>query len=1148
MIDGRGGESVTISTGAWELGWSWEAGMARLGLWLFVLLLSLPAGLFGQVATGTMVGVVEDATGSVVPNARITAVHTATTDKRQVPTNERGEFNIPYARIGEYSVTVEAQGFKRKTLTGIVIRVDQTVNLRVPVEIGAVTESVEVTSAAPLIDTATSSLGQVIDNKKVLNLPLNGRNTFALGLLAGNTVPMTGMGSNLPFVASGGRFGHNDVQLDGVDNNTSATGGAVGAAGIGYIPSVDAIEEFKVKTNNFSAEFGRSAGAIITATIKSGSNDAHGSVFEFLRNEKLDANSFFSNAGRVPRQPFKQNQFGFTLGGPLEIPRLHHGRNRTFFFGDYEGKRRRTSASSSLANLPPTAFRRGDFSRYNRRIYDPRARQRDAAGRVVSTPLLNNTLPASLIDPAAAATLALVPEPNFGPPDAEARNYLRIAPRRLQSDQFDVKIDHRLGDKNTMFGRFSLSNATNPGVGSFDGWLGGASNGIDNARSAVLSDTHIFGPTLVNEVRFGFLRTNSSTTIPGIHEGVAFARQQNVATFPFPIQFFPSINFPFSGDISGQVQFNAIGGATPTIAIQNTFHWADNVSLTWGNHNLKFGGELRRYRFDRITGGGGLYFGAIFSASSDVPNSGAPLADFLAGFPSRADGNQQLDWNRVRDIYGGAYVQDDWKLTPQLTLNLGLRYELYTQPVDARDRGGLYDIATRQIAIPGKNGYTRAIVDGDHNNISPRFGFAYALTRKFTIRAGTGVFYARRDQNTQVTHIGANIPNVPLVAFPVISATDTLTPPVTIHTPLQVNPLDPTFSLFTPRSPLAFTFRTPDFHNVPNPYVYQWNLALEYELARDLAVAASYSGSKGSRLVNRRNLNQIPIELGLAGFTGQADRYFPNINGTMGYDAAIGISNYNALNLRLEKRVGSGLDFLLNYTWSKALDNGGGTMAWAQNGGTTIPLDSYNVRKERSYGTLDVPHVFVASYGYELPFGPRKPWLSGRGPVAYLFGGWQVNGITALRSGFVTDIRSTRVAGNNQLFATTNVPDMALGQSIYLPNRSVDGFFNPAAFTEPIQLRNTRGVPITVFGNAARRVGRGPGSVNFDFSLFKNFPIGERAQAQFRAEAFNISNTPTFFLPSANNSTLAIGNQGFGKLSSSSATGRQIQFGLKFSF
>src|SRR6266849_5763538 len=296
-------------------------------------ILCLTASLKTQVATGTIVGVVQDATGAVVPNAQVTIRHVATAESRQIRTNERGEFSLPYVHIGDYSVSAEAGGFKKKTLTGIELKVDQTVNLRIGLEVGGVSESVEVSSAAPLIESATSSLGQVIENRKILDLPLNGRNAFALGLLAGNTSPVSGMGTNTPFVAGGGRFALNDVLLDGIDNNTSLFNGSVGRNGIAYTPSVDAVEEFKVKTNNFSAEFGRSAGAIISATIKSGTNEYHGSVFEFLRNEKLDANNFFSNAGRVARQPFKQNQFGGAIGGPIQIPKIYNGKNRTFFFG-----------------------------------------------------------------------------------------------------------------------------------------------------------------------------------------------------------------------------------------------------------------------------------------------------------------------------------------------------------------------------------------------------------------------------------------------------------------------------------------------------------------------------------------------------------------------------------------------------------------------------------------------------------------------------------------------------------------------------------------------------------------------------------------------------------------------------------------------
>src|SRR6266478_278046 len=751
---------------------------------LCAILCLASASLNAQVATGTIVGLVQDSTGAVVPNAQVTVLHVATAESRQTRTNERGEFSVPYVHIGDYSVSAEAGGFKKKTLTGIELKVDQTVNLRIGLEVGGVSESVEVTSSAPLVESSTSSLGQVIENRKILELPLNGRNAFALGLLAGNTSPVSGMATNLPFVTGGGRFALNDVLLDGVDNNTSINSGNVGRNGIAYTPSVDAVEEFKVKSNNFSAEFGRSAGAIISATIKSGTNQFHGSAFEFLRNEKLDANNFFSNAGRVARQPFKQNQFGGSLGGPVEIPKLYKGRNRTFFFTDYQGTRRHTSASSNILDIPPLDFRSGNFSKLTQTLYDPRARRLGPNNLVVSTPLAGNIIPQSLLNPGAVATVGLLPAPNFGGANAQARNFLRIAPQQFTGNQFDVKIDHHVSNANTLFGRFSLSNGTTPNPRNFDGFIGAGSNNILNSRSSVIGDVHVFNPHVVNEFRAGYTRINTSQNPNGLDQGVQFANQNKIALFPFPIQGFPALQFAFSGQTSGALQFSTLGGGAPNLAIENTFHFADSVSITRGNHTFKTGGEIRRYRFDNINGGGTLIFGPIYTSSSDAAGSGSPFADFMLGLPSATDGKQLLDWARQRDLYGGVFFQDDWKISSRLTINMGVRYELYTQPVDARDRGGLFDATAGVFVIPGKNGFSRAIVDGDHNNFAPRLGFAYSVSRKWTIRSGGGIFFSRREQNNGVTQLGANIPNTPALFFPVVNAGATITPPVTISSPI----------------------------------------------------------------------------------------------------------------------------------------------------------------------------------------------------------------------------------------------------------------------------------------------------------------------------------------------------------------------------
>lgn len=1121
--------------------------MKQLTVLSFLVVLVAP--LAAQVSTGTVTGFVSDPSGAAVPGARVSLRHLATGDARDVTTSERGEFNVPFLRVGDYSVTVSVQGFKTKTISPISVRVDQTVTLPIELEIGSVTESVEVTVSTPLLDAATSSLGQVIENKKIVDLPLNGRNAFALGLLAGNTVPMFGMGTNLPFVAGGGRFSTNDVMLDGIDNNTSVNANNIGRNGINYTPSVDAVQEFKVKTNNYSAEFGRSAGAIISATVKSGGNTLQGSAWNFLRNEKLDANNFFSNAGGIPRQPFKQNQFGFTLGGPVYVPKAYDGRNRTFFFTDYEGLRRRTSASSSILDIPPMDYRTGNFSRYRAPIYDVNSRRIGPNGQVVSTPLPNNVLPQSYLHPGAVATLGLLPEPNFGAPGADTRNFLRVAPRPFNNDQWDVKIDQRIGNSNTLFGRISRSTSTDPNPGNFDGFIGGGGTQVRNAVNSVISDTHIFSPAVINEFRAGYTRHNGSFAGRG-PEGVEFARQNNIALFPFPVLSFPTFAFNFSGLINTQNQFASIGGGNPNINIENTYQLSDNLSINRGNHNMKTGIDARRYLYDVIRGGGELVFGSIFSSSSDAPGSGAPLADFLMGFPSSTQGTQLLDWSRQRDVYLGAYFQDDWKVTPKLTLNLGIRYEIYTQPIDMRDRGGLFDPRTGQIQLPGRNGYSRAIVRGDHNNWAPRFGLAYNPIRRLTVRTGFGVFYARREQNQEVTQFGGNIPNIPSIVFPSISASGTLTPPLTLSTPIVAEPSDPTLSNFSPQRPLSTLIRTADFTNSVNPYSYQWNFSIQYEAFRDTVFEAAYSGLAAHRLVSRVNLNQIPWEVGVAGGNTQIHRLFPHLSNAVGLDSAIGRSSYNSLLLRAEKRMSVGLNFLVNYTWSKNLEiNGtGGSSAFSQNGGTTFPVDSWNLKNEKAVGTLDVPHVFISSFGYELPFGPGRNWLTRRGPLGYLFGGWQINGIFSRRSGFTTDIRTARIPAANQLFATINVPDRVPGESIYLPNRGVDGWFNPAAFAIPGSVTSATGVAITRFGNSQRRIGRGPGVTNLDFSLFKNFPVGERVNVQFRAEAFNLSNTPAFFLPSATNSALTIGNPNFGRLTSSSATGRQIQFGLKVLF
>ncbi len=477
--------------------------------------------------------------------------------------------------------------------------------------------------------------------------------------------------------------------------------------------------------------------------------------------------------------------------------------------------------------------------------------------------------------------------------------------------------------------------------------------------------------------------------------------------------------------------------------------------------------------------------------------------------------------------------------------------------MDARDLGSLFNVENGQYALPGKNGYSRAIVDGDHNNFGPRAGFAWQATSKLVLRGGYGLFFGERDQNQQVTQFSGNLPNVPVVSIPAVSASQTIAPPYTINTPIKVLPADPSLASFTAAAPFVGTIRSAGFHDARDPMLHQFNFDIQFQLTSSILLETSYSGALGRDLSSLFiNKNQIPFSQALVGQNKQANRPFPYINGTVIPTYSIATNNYNSVNFRMEKRYSKGLALLVNYSIQKNLESGGaGPDAYSQNGGTSVAMDTYNIARERAYAPIDVPKMFSGSAAYELPFGPGKPWLSHGGPAGRIIGGWQLNGIVTLRAGFPTDIRTNVLP---PIFNTFNVPDRVTGQSMLLSNASVDAYFNPAAFSVPGTVLSTTGAPIQLFGNSARRVARGPGSKNADVAVFKNITITERSMLQFRAEFFNFTNTPTFFLPGANSPTLTcIGTPGsacnannpsFGKLSSGTATGRQIQFGLKLYF
>ncbi len=1108
-----------------------------------------------QISTGTIIGVVQDASGRAVPNATVTLTHTATGQVRQTHTNAQGGFNAQFMPLGAYAISAVAPGFQKKVLSGIVLQVDQTANLTIALAVGSVSQSVEVTGAAPLVDTTTSSLGQVIDNHEILSMPLNGRNAFALGLLVGNTAPVQGMGTNLPFVGGSGRFSSGDVSLSGIDDNTFATAGQVGRQGYAIVPSVDAVEEFKVMTNDFSAEFGHAAGTVVAATLKGGANQFHGVAFEFVRNEAFDANNFFTNRAGLPRTPFHQNQFGGTLGGPV----LH---NRIFFFGDYQGTRMTTKSGSSVESVPPMAWRNGDFSSSATVLYDPTTRHVGPNGTVIATSFLSesgvNKIPANLINPTATAILKLIPAPNYGPSGATANNFFYAPTRSSNTDQGDIRMDAAITSKNHLTGTYSISNNYQPAVGSFPGWIGGGTASLDNNDQITLTDVHIFDPHLVNELRVGYLY-NNGTQPGGGPEGATFAQGIGLALLPStPLQF-PAISLKYSGSAAnGTEEFTGFGGASLNLNTLQTRQLADNVSWTHGEHSVKWGADIRESVFNVLKGGPGSVYGAIFSSSSDAPNSGLPLADFLMGFPSNTNGIPMIGKGRQHTAYFGGYIQDDWKTSNRLTLNLGLRYELYTQPIDQNNLGSLFDVTTGQFAIPGQTPYSRAIVQGDHNDWGPRIGFAYQPFQKWVVRGGYGVFYSMRDQNQQTTQFSGNTPNIPTIVVPTITAAHTVAPPYTMNTPINTVPASDSLAGFTAAAPYSGQIKTQSLQNSLMPRLMQYNLDLQYQLTPQLLFEGSYSGARGSHFASFYiDENQEPFSYALNGTNTQNNRPFPYMGSSVLAVFDISTQNYNALNLKVQQQFAHGLQFLANYSWQKNIEtNGDGPDSYSQTA-TSVALYTYDLSRERGVAPLNIGQTASVSALYDLPFGAGKHFLNLHGPLDYLLGGWVINGILSMRTGFPTDVNTNVIPPT---FQTYNVASCVAGVSKKLPDAGVDGYFNPAAFTVPLDAISTTGAKITEFGNCGHFPVTGPGSKNFDSSLFKNFNFSEshRVYLQFRAEAFNTTNTPAFELPSASNVTLTCkgapgsicnsNNPNFGKLVNGSATGRQLQFAAKLYF
>ena len=1163
---------------------------------LFVLRLfvciSLASSAWAQKDAGSIVGTVKDPSGAFVLNARVAVTDLEHGQTFNTTTNAQGEYVAGPLRVGRYTVTVEQTGFKRAVSSPVDLQVQQRIAVNIDLQVGRISESITVTSATPLLETETSELGQVVDSRRVANLPLNGRNFAQLALLSAGTVPSEPGArdeKSYGFSANGARSLQNNFLLDGVDNNSNLPD-LLNETNFVIQPPVDALQEFKVQSNAYSAEFGRGNGAIINAVIKSGANELHGSLWEFLRNEKFDSRNYFDDRSR-PTPPYKQNQFGGTFGGPIYIPHIYDGKNRSFFFVDYEGLRIRQAQTQS-AFVPSLPWRQGDFSdlidyttvtgtdcnganTYSGEIFDARLAQVSSASptglcgvpfQYDSTGKPLNIIPQTALvlgggslDPLALKLAALYPAPNVS--NNPSINYLANPVLQESRDNFDVRVDQKFSDADNTFFRFSYENQPSSIPGTFGGLAdgGGFFSGIeDNSyRSFATSWTHLFKPQLINEFRLGYNRINSHRF------------QLNANTDVSGILGFPGV--PFSPGIGGlpQLTFSdvaTLGSPTflPSKELQNSYTVSENLTWVKDRHTWKYGTEIRREEFtifQPASPRGNLAFSSTLTDNPAATGTGGEgFASFMAGLTDGGGINNLHNVDYFRTTYA-FYIQDDWKVSPTLILNLGLRYELFLPVTERHNQMGTFDLTNPNsptIIVP--KGQTAqltptiasmvqlsptgspGLVNKDLNNFAPRVGLAYQFLPKTVLRAGYGIFYGGQENGPYSNPSpGFNPPFFVTQAFNAPCSAAAANP---AQQDCSVPGLSflangfPANSLVDPNTPTLFSVD----RNLETPYMQQWHLAIERQMPGDGVIEITYAGSKGNKLFDFFNGNQAaPSPDPNAPLAPR--RPVPLIDSSISWFRSTAASSYHSLQAHYEKRFSHGLQFLASYTWAHSIDNASN----ANLGPTQNNSDFRNFRDPQAeFGNsdFDVRQRFSGSFLYELPIGHGKRFLGNTGGfLNQVVGGWQLGTIVSASTGnyfTVLDANGNFSNSDGGAGGVSQRPDQVGDPKA---KTCVPGtFFNTCAFADP---------SLGSFGDVRRNTIEGPGYTTWDMSAFKNFHPSEKTNLEFRAEFFNVLNHTNFLFSKTgpqnpNNSTI-LGTAQFGFLTAARDP-RQIQLALKFSF
>ncbi len=1041
---------------------------------------------YAQTIDAAIRGELVEISGGVIPNILIKAINEETQEKRQTASDFEGRFTLSTLPPGRYRLEVEAPGFCRYVAAGIRLQIGQTLRLRIPLEPGGpAEEQVVVIAEKNMVEPEATKLGAVIENHQIVNLPLDGRNFLQLSLLLPGVVPAAqgspgSVRGNFAVNVNGAREDSNNFVLDGAFNNDPKMNS------FAINPPADGIREFEILTSSYDASFGRSGGAQINVVLKSGTNRLHGTAYEFFRNAALDARNFFARSeDGTPR--YQRNQFGFSLGGPVQ-------KDKIFFFTDFEGRRVREGITRAT-NVPTALERGGDFSQSALpRPVDPYTR----------TPFENGRIPSERISAIGKAIANLYPPPNRSVP---GQNFISSPILSDREDRFDVRMDFSFSDKSSLIARYSFSDRElyEPFSGpAFARVPGFGTNLVRRAQNFLIGEDRIFSSNLVNQIRFAVNRVAAGVFQE--RRGGSLNRKVGLPELSANPRDFGLSFITISG-------FSPLGDEyhNPQHGVINVFQFTDTVTYSTGRHLIKLGGDFRAlqqnaYRDVQARG---------FLAFSDYGQvTGNGLADLLLGFVTYSGGARLDNPQYLRTKSWNFFVQDSYRLGRDFTLQLGVRYEYNSPAVDRYDRANTFDPVSKMLVAVGRGNIPRSVYEPDRNNWAPRVGIAWSpgVEHKTVVRLGCGLYY---DQSSLAPGEGLYF-NKPYYDFKLYYPLRGF--PLTLNDPFPAN-----YPLNIPGTALGFDPR------LRTPYLQQWNLSLERQFGAGTLIEIGYVGSKGSKILSARDINQPA-----ASPVRPNPRPLPQFADII-YMESRGNSAYNSFQVRFQQRLQAGITALASYTFGKSIDES--STFFSSAGDPNFPQNSANPGAERGRSGFDVRHRFSLSYSFDLPFGRGRRLLANRGLLSNLLAAWSTSGILTLQSGrpftvaLLPEIDNSNTGIGTLGFGANNRPDRL--HSGVLPNPTPERWFDTAAFMF---------ADYGSFGNSGRNILDGPGYQDVSVALVKNSRVREGLDIQFRMELFNAFNRANFDLPDA-----FLGSPTFGRVNSAQSP-RRIQFGIRFIF